>query len=177
MTIDSTRLARLASLALGLAFGTAPLHAQGASDHAGHAAGHAAQHAAHHGAQAGDSAAVAATVERYHAALATGDSAAALALLAPDALVHESGGVETIAEYRAHHLKSDIEFARAVKEGRTTLRVTVRGDAAWTSATSTAEGEFRGRPVKSMGTELMVLVRTPAGWRITAIHWSSRRRA
>ena len=100
----------------------------------------------------------------------------ALALLVPDALIHESGGVETVAEYRAHHLPADIEFARAVKESRTSVRVTVRGDVAWASATTTATGQFRGRAVDSMGTELMVLVRTADGWRIAAIHWSSRRR-
>ena len=84
--------------------------------------------------------------------------------------------METVAEYRAHHLPADIEFARAVRETRTMLRVTVLGDVAWSSATSTAEGQFRGRAVNSAGTELMVLVRTAGGWRIAAIHWSSRRR-
>lgn len=165
------RAAAVSAAALALA---APLHAQAHGNHADPQ--HAAQHAAHHGAQPGDSAAVAGTVARYHAALATGDSAAALALLAPDALIHESGGIETIAEYRAHHLQADIEFARAVRESRTITRVTVRGDVAWSSGTSTSEGQFRGRAVNSAGTELMVLVRTPDGWRIAAIHWSSRRR-
>ena len=42
-----------------------------------------------------DSAAVAAVLARYDAALASGDSAAALALLAPDAVILESGGMET----------------------------------------------------------------------------------
>ena len=64
-----------------------------------------------------DSAAVAAVVGGFHDALARGDSAAALALLAPDVRILESGGVE-----------------------------------------------------------LMVLTRTAGGWRISAIHWSSRRR-
>lgn len=50
------------------------------------------------------------------------------------------------------------------------------GDAAWVSSTSTTNGEFRGRVVHSTGAELMVLRRTPDGWRIAAIHWSSRAR-
>ena len=124
-----------------------------------------------------DSAEVVRTVERYHRALATGDSASAIALLAPDATILESGGTETVAEYRSHHLSSDIAFARAVTETRTPIRVTVLGDAAWATSTSTSTGQLQGRAVNSAGAELMVLRRTSAGWRIAAIHWSSRRRS
>lgn len=125
---------------------------------------------------ADDSAEVAATVARYHEALARGDSATALALLAPHATILESGGTETVAQYRGHHLPSDIEFARAVPSVRSATRVTVRGDVAWAVSTSVTEGQFRGRAVNSAGAELMVLERAPGGWRIVAIHWSSRRR-
>lgn len=124
-----------------------------------------------------DSAAVATAVESYHTALATGDSVAALALLAPDAVILESGGVETRAEYRNHHLPGDIAFARAVRAERTPVRATVRGDVAWAWSTSVTQGEYRGRPVNSAGAELMVLTRGPDGrWLINAIHWSSRAR-
>ncbi len=128
------------------------------------------------GAQRSDSAEVAATVDRFHRALAAGDSAGALALLTEDVQVLESGGVEDRAEYRSHHLGADIEFARAVPGERGPVRVRVRGDVAWASSTSTTRGTFRGRPVHSAGAELMVLVRAPFGWRIAAIHWSSRAR-
>ena len=126
--------------------------------------------------QASDSAAAVAVVRRYNELVAAGDSLGALALLTEDAVVLESGGVETRAEYRSHHLLADIEFARAVRSERTVRRVRVRGDVAWISSTSTAQGEFRGRAVNSVGAELMVLVRTPTGWKISAIHWSSRSR-
>jgi ketosteroid isomerase-like protein len=123
-----------------------------------------------------DSAAVIAVVARYHAALASGDSATALRLLALDAVILESGGMETVAEYRAHHLPADIAFAAGVPAQRTVRSVVVRGDAAWVASTSVSQGEFRGRAVNSAGAELMVLARTGDGWRITAIHWSSRTR-
>ena len=84
--------------------------------------------------------------------------------------------METVAEYRAHHLPADIEFARAIPEKRSAIQVRVAGDAAWAASTTTAQGTFRGRAVDSSGAELMVLERTPDGWRIAAIHWSSRRR-
>jgi ketosteroid isomerase-like protein len=128
------------------------------------------------GAARSDSADAARVVAGFHQALERGDSAAVLALLAPDATILESGAVETVAEYRSHHLPADIEYAGAVPGGRAPLRVHVRGDVAWAVGSSETKGEFKGRPVNSAGAELMVLTRTPAGWRISAIHWSSRRR-
>jgi ketosteroid isomerase-like protein len=123
-----------------------------------------------------DSAAIVSVVERFHGALEKGDSAAVLALLAPGAVILESGSAESVAEYRAHHLPADIEFARAIRSVRTALRVTVRGDLAWAAGTSSTQGEYKGRAVNSAGAELLVLERMGAGWRISAIHWSSRRR-
>ena len=123
-----------------------------------------------------DSLEVARVVRAYQQALAAGDSATALRLLTSDAVILESGGMESREEYRSHHLPSDIEYARAVKSTDGPLSVKVRGDAAWVASTSTAEGQFRGRPVNSLGAELMVLTRTADGWRIAAIHWSSRSR-
>jgi ketosteroid isomerase-like protein len=127
-------------------------------------------------AQTGDAAAVAATVRAFHDALARGDSLAALALLAEDAVILESGGRETRAEYRSHHLAADIAFAQAVRAETAAPEVTVQGDVAWAAATTVARGEYGGRPVESAGAELMVLSHGGDGWRIRAIHWSSRPR-
>ena len=125
----------------------------------------------------GDSAAVAEAVRRYGAALAAGDSATALDLLAPDAVILESGGVETREEYRGHHLPGDIAFARAVRSEESPIRVTIVGDAAWAWSTSTTQGQYDGRAINSAGAELMVLSRGADGrWRIRAVHWSSRAR-
>jgi ketosteroid isomerase-like protein len=55
-------------------------------------------------------------------------------------------------------------------------RVMVAGDAAWAVNTNEYKGTFRDRPVDSVGVELMVLTKDAAGWRIRAIHWSSRAR-
>jgi ketosteroid isomerase-like protein len=121
----------------------------------------------------GDSAAVVAAVKDYHRALAEADSSAALRLLALDAVILESGEIESRQEYRSHHLPADIEFTRAVKGTHTFVRVSIRGDVAWTAATSTTRGRYRGKPVSSKGVELVVLTRMDRGWRISAIHWSS----
>jgi len=124
----------------------------------------------------GDSAAVAGVIAKYHEALAAGDSATALALLTDDVVILESGGIETRAEYRSHHLPADIGFAKAVRSQRSPVHVRLHGDMAWASSTSTAQGEMNGRTINSAGAELMVLTRTAQGWKISAIHWSSRQR-
>lgn len=131
-----------------------------------------AQHEGH----GGDSAAVAGVISKYHEALAAGDSVAALALLAADAVILESGAVETRAEYRSHHLPGDISFAKAIKSQRGPVLVRVHGNVAWASSTSSTQGEMNGRTINSVGAELMVLVRSAQGWKISAIHWSSRQR-
>jgi ketosteroid isomerase-like protein len=122
-----------------------------------------------------DSVAAVSTVERFQQALASADSAAALALLADSALILESGELETRSAYRSDHLAADVEFTRAVGSERHVERVTIAGDVAWIVATTRTKGKFRGRDVNSVGAELMVLTRTTAGWRIAAIHWSSHR--
>ncbi len=121
-----------------------------------------------------DSATVASVIDRFHRALATGDTAVVETLLVEDAVILESGGVESREEYFAGHLPADIAFARAVPRERGPIRVAVHGDVAWATSTSTSRGEYRGRTINSAGSELVVLRRTNGGWRIAAIHWSSR---
>ena len=115
---------------------------------------------------------IAGAVVAFHDALKKGDRAAALALLAEDAQVLESGKHETRAEYERNHLAADVAFAKAVPSERTAMIVRQDGMIAWTSSTGKSAGEFNGRPIKSTTTELMVLSKTDNGWRIRAIHWS-----
>jgi ketosteroid isomerase-like protein len=127
-------------------------------------------------AQSNDEANVRAVVSGFHAALTAGDGPKAMALVAADALFFEAGGVETRAEYEKDHLPGDIEFEKGVSTTRTAIRVVVVGDAAWTTCTSETKGTYQGRPVDSLGAEMMVLSRGPGGWQIRAVHWSSRPR-
>jgi len=126
-----------------------------------------------------DSVSAVAAVEGLHAALARGDSAAMLELLAPDVIILESGDMERRDAYRGHHLPADIEFARAVPGTHTLVGVVVQGDVAWVSSTSVTQGKFKDRAINSAGAELIVLSRRDAKspWQVRAIHWSSRRRA
>jgi ketosteroid isomerase-like protein len=121
-----------------------------------------------------DEGAVAAVVDAYHTALASGDSTTALSLLAEDVTILESGGVEDKEHYRSGHLAGDMRFAAAVPRERSEITVTVAGDIAWAWSTSTTQGRMGDREINSRGAELMVLSRTGDSWRIRAIHWSSR---
>lgn len=121
-----------------------------------------------------DSSAVVSAINAFHEALSAGDSTRALGLLANDVMILESGGTETRADYRSHHLAGDIAFAKAVKSEPGPLKVNIEGNTAWTTGTSVTKGEFSGRQINSAGAESTVLTRTKTGWKIRSIHWSSR---
>ncbi|MGI8820240.1 MAG: YybH family protein [Chthoniobacterales bacterium] len=116
---------------------------------------------------------IASTVSAFHSALARGDRAEALGLLAPDAQILESGHRQSREEYAEEHLAGDIAFAQAVTDTRGAMIVRQEGHIGWTSLTGRSSGTFRGQPVDSVTAELMVLAHGSDGWRIRAIHWSA----
>ena len=115
-------------------------------------------------------------VDAYHAALAAGDSTAALALVTDDLIVLESGGRETLEEYRSGHLRGDMRFAQAVTRTRGQTDTTIVGDVAWVSSMNRMSGQMGEREIDSQSAELAVLTRSEEGWQIRAFHWSSRSR-
>lgn len=125
---------------------------------------------------ADDPAGVTAVVEGFYAAMKTGDTAAAMRTIAPDAVFLEGGRLETRAEYESNHLPADIEFERAVAGKRSPLSITFNGNTAWVIATTDYEGTFEGAPVSFISAQLVVLTRSDGPWMIRSIHWSSRRR-
>ena len=125
---------------------------------------------------ASDEASVAAAVKTFQSAYAAGNAAQVMQFIAEDALMMEGGNIETRAQYEKDHLPLDIAFEKQVSAKRTPVRVVVRGETAWVTTSADFVGTFEGRPVDFQGLELMVLSREPAGWRIRAIHWSSRNR-
>lgn len=123
-----------------------------------------------------DSIAIVRTASRLHDAFKSGDSATVENLVAPDLRVLEGGEVENKAQYLAHHLAADIEFAKAVQGERILVSYAREGNVAWLVSTSTATGKFNAREINSVGAELIILSRTQKGWKIRAVHWSSARR-
>jgi|RhiMetdeSRZDD1v2_1073273.scaffolds.fasta_scaffold282953_4 ketosteroid isomerase-like protein len=118
---------------------------------------------------------VIAVVEAFYAAIKKGDPAAAMSVIAHDAVFLESGKLETRAEYEANHLPADIEFESQVTGKRGPMRVTFEGNTAWVIALTDYDGTFQGSPVSFVSAQLVVLARDADNWRIRTIHWSSRR--
>ena len=115
-----------------------------------------------------------ATIDRFFAALSSGNLDQAAKELDPGVVILESGGAEhSAAEYLGHHAKADAEF---LKDARQTLkRRTARtsGGLAWVATESELEAQDDGKPVVLASTETMVLRSTDGGWKIVHIHWSS----
>ncbi|HYW15127.1 MAG TPA: nuclear transport factor 2 family protein [Allosphingosinicella sp.] len=117
----------------------------------------------------------AAAVDAFHAALRRGDPAAALALVADEALVFEEGRAErSKAEYAARHAAADAAFSKAVPSMRSRRTGRAAADLAWIASESRTKGSFNGRPVDRIMVETMILRRDSRGaWKIVHIHWSS----
>ena len=122
-------------------------------------------------ATAGEAAAV---VDAFHAALHRGDTQAAAALLADDALIFESGGAErSKAEYAEHHLPADAAFSKAVSSTVTRRAGNSDGTMAWIASEGRITGTYKGQALDVVTTETMLLKRAEDGWQIVHVHWSS----
>ncbi len=111
----------------------------------------------------------------FHAALQRGDSATATAQLATDATIYESGYAETRAEYLAHHLQGDIDFAKTTKTEVKASQQQCSASLCLVLHESETSGSYKGKPVRSRGLESAVLRRDGDGWKIVHLHWSSRK--
>ena len=116
-----------------------------------------------------------AVVDRFGQALATGDLGTVESLLAADVLILEAGGAErSRKEYLGHHAISDAKFLKDAHSQLTQRRARVIGDMAWVGSESELHTSKEGKALTLLSAETMVLKRTPDGWRIAHIHWSSR---
>lgn len=116
------------------------------------------------------------TVAAFHAALASGDKDKAIAMMAPDISIYESGYVERSRdEYAGHHLPEDIKFAKLAT--RKVLQHTQRKDGnlaiVWEETETLAK--LKGKDVRLLGTETTLLQKTGDNWSIVHVHWSSRK--
>lgn len=115
-----------------------------------------------------------AVVDAFHSALAKGDTQAASALLADDALIFEEGGAErSKAEYAAHHLPADAAFSQAVRSVTTRRAGDSAGDVAWVTTEGRTTGTYKGKALDLLTTETMVLRQSGNSWKIIHVHWSS----
>ena len=123
----------------------------------------------------GDAGAAARVVDAFHAALKAGEPDKAAALLASDALVFEAGGAErSKADYAAAHLAADAKFEAAAESTPQQRTGAASGGLAWIATEGRVRSASGDKVVERLTTETMILRRTPAGWRIVHVHWSSR---
>ena len=116
----------------------------------------------------------AAIVDAFHEALRHGDTKAAAALLADDALVFEEGGVErSKAEYVSSHLPADAAFSQVVSSTVTRRSGGSDGALAWIASEGRMAGTYEGKAVDRVTTETMLLRRVGSAWKVVHIHWSS----
>lgn len=116
------------------------------------------------------------TVEAFHQALASGNSAAALALLSPEVSIYEGGHVErSREEYAHHHLGGDMAFAKTTTRKVLKQGERIEGGTAIVWEETETTGTSRGKPVHAFGTGTTVLAKGAEGWSIVHVHWSSRK--
>ena len=120
-------------------------------------------------------AAVSAAVKTFQTAMDTGDGPTVMRYIADDALMMEGGTIENRMQYETDHLPADLEFAKGMTATRKPVQQTVRGDVAWVRTSTEFKGTFEGKPLALLGLETMVMTRETDGWKIKALHWSSRR--
>lgn len=120
---------------------------------------------------ASDAATPEATAAAFRRALESGSEQAVLALLAPEALVYESGDRNrSRGEYAAHHLSSDMALLAKAHVRVLEQAASTEGSLAWVATRS----RIVAPAADLISTETLVLRRTAPGWRIAHIHWSSR---
>ncbi len=116
----------------------------------------------------------AAAADAFRAAIVANDSTAAASIILEDALIVEGGGIETREHYLSGHFNGDGAFLSAMTREPLERTVSVAGHAAWITSTSRLQGNFRDRDIDMTSAELLVLKHSDAGWKVAAVHWSSR---
>jgi len=118
-----------------------------------------------------------AAVDRFTAALSSGDVTKAGAELDAKVLILESGGAErSAAEYLGGHAKEDAAFLRTAHQQLMHRSAHANGDFAWVASESELLILKDGKPVTVLSTETMLLQRRGSTWKIVHIHWSSRKK-
>ena len=114
-------------------------------------------------------------VDQFGKALTAGDLKTVGSLLDPAVLILESGGAErSREEYLGHHAIADAAFLKGAHQQIKRRIARISGETTWVGTESELHATKDGKATTTLCTETMVLKRTPQGWRIVHIHWSSR---
>jgi len=116
-----------------------------------------------------------AAVKTLHEALSSGNASEVEELLDPNVLILEGGSVQrSRKEYAGHHLPADLRFMKSVGYKLERQSGDTVGDLAWVVSEARLSGNREDKPVDIVSTDTLVLKKSPAGWKIVHIHWSSR---
>lgn len=168
------KTASASAIALMMAIAT-PAFAQSTTPPSSHDAHHA-QAAKSSTSDVPDAATGAANqVDAFSKALAAADFDQVKSLLAPEAIILESGGVErSREEYLDHHAKSDAAFLGGAHVNVLSRTARVDGNLAWVATESEIHTSKGNKPLTLLSTETMILNDRSGDWQIVHIHWSSR---
>jgi len=88
---------------------------------------------------------------------------------------YQGGEVEGFrAEYQAHHPASDIAFLKTAKVDLVQRSGNESGDTAWVNSDTGILGKSsKGRDIDVLSIETVLLRKTPEGWQIKHLRWSS----
>lgn len=112
----------------------------------------------------------------FHAALAAGDKAKAIGIMAPEVAIYESGYVEgSRNDYASHHLGEDIGFARTTTRKVLKHSERIEGNVAVIWEETETTGTAQGKAIHAFGTETAILEKKADAWSIIHVHWSSRK--
>lgn len=116
-----------------------------------------------------------AAVDAFHQALAKGDPAGALALLAPNLVVCEFGVIDPTRDaYAFAHLPIDMSLAMSARWTLKTRKMGGTGDQRWVVSSYRVVGTGPdGSAVDQIILETMILQRSANTYSISHIHWSA----
>jgi len=113
-------------------------------------------------------------IDGFRHALVEGRRETALAYLHPRATIVEGGHVQSVDEYAAGHLGSDMAFLSTI-DIKQFSRDVQRGNGQATIETrSRFSGRVNDQPIDLESVEFATLIETENGWRISQIAWSAQ---
>ncbi len=117
-----------------------------------------------------------ATAQNFRDALKRGDKTLALQQLTDDVVIFESGYVERDkSAYARTHLTEDIKFLSTAEVLPLRQEVLTNGDFAQIYFESGIAAKSKGKAIKLYSLETLALQKIRGVWRITRVHWSSRK--
>lgn len=114
-------------------------------------------------------------VDQFRAALAAGKVDVINDILAEDVLIFEGSGVErSLAEYRSHHLPSDIKFSQHVTFELLERETHNAGELAVVTSRYKVSGTYNEKAIDlTMNETITAKKLDSSSWQIILIHWSN----